>query len=277
VWYARSETLLPAKEVHMGSIARNWGKEWQDRFFSGLGMMDRNGDDNSVETGEPRETLTKESTSVDTWKKISQISGFCDLDTAVKLLRIVQGGRMSFPVRKLKDLAKHLKARGVEETFQIYSQSSVSEMAGYNAEHEPFSCCVCHSVSKEEPRAISHYRPDSPPTSIHGTEPSHFEFLLGDVTHWPECSDENAEWLLDPDAMHIDEIPASSEGDAGFRDHPSSNDIPIASKGVSSAVPGLRIGWMEKDTHITGASPADAEVSYFSLPRKLPCQALTSR
>lgn len=93
-------------------------------------MMDRTGDDNGVEAGEPRETLTKESTSVDTWKKISQISGFCDLDTAVKLLRIVQGGRKSFPVRKLKDLAMHLKARGVEETFQVYSQSSASDMEG---------------------------------------------------------------------------------------------------------------------------------------------------
>jgi hypothetical protein len=132
-------------------------------------------------------------------------------------------------------------------------------------------------ASKDEPRAISHNRPDSPPTSIYGTEPNHFEALLGDVPHWPECSDEIAGWLLDPDAMRIDEIPASSEGDAGFRDHPSSNGIPMTSEGVSSAVSRLRIGWMEKDTHITGASPADAEVSYFSLPRKLPCQALTSR
>lgn len=93
-------------------------------------MMDRTGDDNGVEAGEPRETLTKESASVDTWKKISQISGFCDLDMTVKLLRIVQGGRKSFPVRKLKDVAMHLKARGVKKTFQIYSQSSASDMEG---------------------------------------------------------------------------------------------------------------------------------------------------
>lgn len=248
----------------MGSIGRNWGKGWQDRFFSGLSLMDRSGDDNGVQIGEPRETLKEESTSVDTWKKISQISGFCDLDTAVRLLRIVQGDRESFPVRKLKDLAMHLKARGVEETFQVYSQSSASEMAGSNTDHEPFSCCVCSIASKDEPQAISHNRPDSTLTSIHGAEPDHFEFLLGDVPHWPECSDENAGWLLDPDAMHIDEIPASSEGDAGFRDHPSSNSIPLPPEGVSSAVSRLRIGWMEKDTHITGASPADAEVSYFA-------------
>jgi len=153
VWYARSETLLPAKVIHMGSIGRNWGKEWQDRFFSGLSMMDRNGDDNVVGTGEPRETLTEESTSIDTWKKISQISGFCDLDTAVKLLRVVQGGRKSFPVRKLKDLAMHLKARGVEETFQVYSQSGASEMAG-----ELLTMSSSRAVSVPQPRRTNHRR-----------------------------------------------------------------------------------------------------------------------
>jgi hypothetical protein len=253
----------------MGSIGRNWGKGWQDRFFSGLSMMDRNGDDNGVEAGELRETLTEESTSVDTWKKISQVSGFCDLDTAVKLLRIVQGGRKSFPVRKLKDLAMHLKARGVEETFQVYSQSGASGMTGKTADHELFSLCVFPIASKDELRATFRNRPDPPPTSIHGTDPNHFEFLLGDVPHWPECSDEHAGWSLDPDAMQIGEIPASSESDAGLCDSPSNKSLPLPSERVGFTIGRLRIGWMEKETHITGASPADAEVSYFSFPRKL--------
>lgn len=88
--------------------------------------MDREGGGN----GEARETLNPESTSDDTWKKISQISGFCDLGTTVKLLKIVQGDRKTFPVRKLKELAVYLKAHGVEETFQVYSEWGDGGMVG---------------------------------------------------------------------------------------------------------------------------------------------------